>query len=126
MDHRTAGNIDVDVRLTGYEPPGQQGDDRFIEPQERKQLLKDHTEYDKLDFTSCQVLRAGGDISYTSLLIRMHYAHHKVADDFLKGYRQKYDECKGGPANASTKYHPDIVNQYFEKFPPNPFTGRTG
>ncbi|MCB0548553.1 MAG: hypothetical protein KDD19_13310 [Phaeodactylibacter sp.] len=104
--------IDVDVRFDWMSRLERQVMTDSIEPQEEKQLLKAIREYDKLDFYFTKFYELV-EIYRHFLLIRMRYAHHKVADDFLKGYRQKYDECKA----VSERIHEatlDIVNQYSE------------
>ncbi len=105
-------SIDVDVRFDWMSHLERQVMTDSIEPQEEKQLLKAIREYDRLDFYFTKFYELV-EIYRHFLLIRMRYAHHKVADDFLKAYRPKYEECKatGERIHEATL---DIVNQYSE------------
>ena len=104
--------IDVDARFDWMSRLERQVMTDSIEPQEEKQLLKAIREYDKLDFYFTKFYELV-EIYRHFLLIRMRHAHHKVADDFLKHYRQKYEESKatGERIHEATL---DIVNQYSE------------
>ncbi|MCB0586164.1 MAG: hypothetical protein KDD06_12670 [Phaeodactylibacter sp.] len=103
-------SIDVDVRFDWMSHLEQQVMTDSIEPQEEKQLLKAIREYGRLDFYFTKFYELV-EVYRHYLLIRMRYAHHKVADDFLKTYRKKYEECKatGERIHEATL---DIVNQY--------------
>ncbi len=102
--------IDVDLRFDWMNHLERQIMTDSIEPQEEKQLLKAIREYVQLDFYFTKFYELV-QVYRHFLLIRMRYAHHKVADDFLRRYRGKYEECKA----VSERIHEatlDIVNQY--------------
>ncbi|MCO6491443.1 MAG: hypothetical protein J5I98_23700 [Phaeodactylibacter sp.] len=102
--------IDVDMRFDWMSRLERQVMTDSIEPQEEKQLLKAIRDYGELDFYFTKFYELV-EVYRHFLLIRMRYAHHKVADDFLKKYRKQYERCKA----AGERIHEatlDIVNQY--------------
>lgn len=102
--------IDVDMRFDWMSRLERQVMTDSIEPQEEKQLLKAIRDYGELDFYFTKFYELV-EVYRHFLLIRMRYAHHKVADDFLKKYRKQYEQCKatGERIHEATL---DIVNQY--------------
>lgn len=81
-----------------------------IEPAEEKQLLKAIRSYETLDFYFMKFFELV-EFYRHFLLIRMRYAQHQVANEFLKKFRQRYNESK----RVFERLHDateDIVNQY--------------
>ncbi|HQU58645.1 MAG TPA: hypothetical protein PLU64_05600 [Saprospiraceae bacterium] len=102
--------IDVDVRFDWMSRMERQIMTDSILPQEEKQLLRAIREYEALDFYFTKFYELA-EIYRHFLLIRMRYAHHKVADDFLKRYRNQYNQSRA----VFERLHEatlDIVNQY--------------
>jgi hypothetical protein len=101
---------DVDARFDWLSKMERQIMTDAIEPLEEKHLLRNIREYEALDFYFTKFYELV-QLYRHYLLIRMRYAHHKAADDFLKRYRPKYEECKA----VFERLHEatlDIVNHY--------------
>lgn len=84
-----------------------------ISPQEEKQLVKAVRDYTELDFYFTKFYELV-QLYRQYLLIRMRYAHHRVADDFLKAYEERYEHCK----SVFERMHQatlDIIGQYSEQ-----------
>lgn len=104
--------IDVDVRFDWMSHMERQIMTDAIAPKEEKQLIKAIREYEQLDFYFTKFYELV-QLYRQYLLIRMRYAHHRVADDFLHTYRERYDTCK----QVFERMHEatlDIVGQYSE------------
>lgn len=102
--------IDVDVHFEWMSLLEQKIMTDSIEPEEEKQLLHNIRDYDKPGFYFCKFYELVQQYRHF-LLIRVRYAHHKTADDFLKKYQTQYEECK----KVNERIHEatvDIVNQY--------------
>jgi hypothetical protein len=81
-----------------------------IEPQEEKVLLKAIRDYGEPDFYFMKFFELVQFYRHF-LLIRMRHAHHRIANDFLKKYKARYDFSK----EVFERMHEateDIVNQY--------------
>jgi hypothetical protein len=103
-------SIDVDVRFEWMIRMEQKIMTDSIEAEDEKQLLRIIREYDHLDFYFTKFFELVEHYRHF-LLIRMRYAHHKLADNFLRKFRQKYVECK----EVNERIHEatvDIINQY--------------
>ena len=105
--------IDVDVRFEWMSYLERQIITDAISPQEEKQLIKAIRDYEQLDFYFTKFYELV-QIYRHFLLIRMRHAHHRVADDFLNRFEDKYKECKQvfERMHAATL---DIVGQYSEQ-----------
>lgn len=104
--------VDVDVRFDWMSKMERQIMTDAIQPEEEKQLLKAIRDYDQLDFYFTKFYELV-ELYRQYLLIRMRYAHHRVADGFIRQYRERYETCKAvfeRMHEATT----DIVGQYSE------------
>ncbi len=81
-----------------------------IEPQEEKILLKTIRDYEAPDFYFMKFYELV-QLYRHYLLIRMRYAHHRLANEFLKKFQGAFDQSK----QVFERMHEateDIVNQY--------------
>ncbi len=102
--------IDVDAHFVWMSDMERKIMTDAIEPQEEKQLIKAIRDYDRLDFFFTKFYELVQTYRHF-LLIRMRFAYHKIADDFLKRYRAPYQECKAvGERMHEATF--DIVEQY--------------
>lgn len=102
--------IDVDVHFEWMSEMERKIITDSIEPGEEKTLIKQIKNYDRLGFYFTKFYELVQQYRHF-LLIRMRHAHHKVADDFLQKYKEKYQECK----RVNERIHEatqDIVQQY--------------
>ena len=105
--------IDVDERFEWMSHLERQIMTDAIEPKEEKQLIRSIRDYDELGFYFTKFYELV-QLYRHFLLIRMRHAHHRVADDFIKKYEDKYAECK----QVFDRLHQatlDIVDQYAEQ-----------
>ncbi|MEL7120026.1 MAG: hypothetical protein AAFO07_11315 [Bacteroidota bacterium] len=84
-----------------------------IEYKEEKALIKEVRDYDRPGFYFTKFYELIHQYRHY-LLIRMRYTHHQSVDNFLKEYKEKYDECKmvNDRIHEATK---DIIKQYSEQ-----------
>lgn len=103
-------SIDVDERFDWLSLMERKIMTDSIEPQEEKILLKSIREYEAPDFYFMKFFELV-EFYRHFLLIRMRHAHHRLANDFLKKFKNRYTECK----EVFERMHEateDIVNQY--------------
>ncbi len=103
-------SIDVDMRFEWLSEMERKIMTDAIDSQEEKQLIKSIRDYDRLDFYFTKFYELVKHYRHF-LLIRLRYAYHRIADDFLERYREQYKRCK----EVHDRLHEatlDIVNQY--------------
>ncbi len=102
--------IDVDERFDRLSLMERKIMTDAIEPNEEKALLKAIREYEEPDFYFVKFFELV-EFYRHFLLIRMRYAHHRLANEFLKKFREQYNESK----EVFERMHEateDIINQY--------------
>jgi len=102
--------IDVDKQFEWMSDMERQIMADAIQPEEEKQLLKSIQHFPRFSFFFTKFYELV-ELYRHFLLIRMRYADHKLANDFLKAQRENYLQSKA----ISEKIHEatmDIVNQY--------------
>jgi hypothetical protein len=103
-------SIDVDERFEWISRMERNIMTDAIDPQEEKVLLKSIRDYGEPDFYFMKFYELV-QVYRHFLLIRMRHAHHRIANDFLKTYRDRYAYSK----EIFERMHEateDIVNQY--------------
>ncbi len=103
-------SIDVDERFDWLSLMERKIMTDAIEPLEEKALLKAIREYEQPDFYFMKFFELV-EFYRHFLLIRMRYAHHRIANDFLKKFQEQYLQSK----EVFERMHEateDIVNQY--------------